>query len=304
MRNLNDFQEQLHLAMPVPAFLRSPRPQQPGPEESPLPQSSSRLSALHFNVRSIVNGSSIYSRSPNASNNNTPKIPFLGFMRRPQSPQPNTMADDNRPDSSDSRSPLRPQFRVESYIRVIEPLQYPSAEDGVIDRHPADVSLEYGASEDPEAQHTHDSVNHRRRRRHRRRKHTRSNRSTHWVRKKGFIKTHAARAKLCACIIAGLFLVTVLAVCTYSHSSSIVDSAIKKLTPTRSRPRPHTESHWSRNPRPLHNDHSRHNHLLLSLCHPSLHARTTSSRRDTADTINDRTRRLPSHTPDTCTRCP
>jgi hypothetical protein len=228
--------------MPVPQLFKwSPRPDQT-PDASPASQSSSRFGALHNNVRSMINGSSVYSQSPNPNSAwNTPKPPFLSFLRREQSPSPIAIpaSDDQPRDSSDSRSPLRPQHTAGSYMRTIAPLQDPrepetiySHERNSPDRHPADVPLGYAGSgsnsnsdvgqvqgepNDPNRQ--------RRRRRHRRRKH---HRQTQWTRRRNekrgcmpFVHGTAARGKLMACIISGLFLATVLAICTYSsHLSS------------------------------------------------------------------------------------
>ncbi|KAF2868587.1 hypothetical protein BDV95DRAFT_500277 [Massariosphaeria phaeospora] len=209
--------------MPVPSFFRSPRPDDT-PEGSPASQFPSRFSALHNNVRSIINGSSIYSESPAPSSNNTPKVPFLGFLRRPQSSHPSAISDDNFAlrDSNDSRSPLRPEHTAGSYIREIAPLEDPRESRVVYSRHPADVSLDYGDDRDgldPETQQLQEEVHGRsRRRRHRRRKHRRQ--QTHWVRRQSsrdgcflaFVEGTAARGKAFACLISGLFLITTLSI--------------------------------------------------------------------------------------------
>lgn len=113
-------------------------------------------------------------------------------------------------------------------MRAIAPLQDPPEPQAIysrqpIDRHPADVPLSHTDSHsqvDPEIQQLQDEINGRRRRRrrhHRRRKH--HQRPTHWVRRKdqrgfcfGFIQSQAARGKALACILSGLFLLTVLAI--------------------------------------------------------------------------------------------
>ncbi|KAF2735723.1 hypothetical protein EJ04DRAFT_434341 [Polyplosphaeria fusca] len=214
----------------MPSFGRSPRldveegqtERQPGYRlgDSPASQQSSRFGRLHDNVRSMVNGSSVYSDSPAPSNNNTPKLPFLGFLHRPRSPPEPIVLPDNEPPrgSSDSRSPLRPQHTAGSYMRVIAPpegdLRQPSP---VLDRHPADVPLGIAGSVDPETHQLQEDIHGRRRkRRHRRRK---QNRPTHWVRRKSdkgvcfpFMKSRPARGKIFACIISGLFLMTVLTI--------------------------------------------------------------------------------------------
>ncbi|KAH7138414.1 hypothetical protein B0J11DRAFT_555198 [Dendryphion nanum] len=196
----------------MPSFRRSPRPDQAETplDGSPASQSSSRFGGLHNNVRSMINGSSVYSNSPAPSNNNTPKLPFLGFFRRPP-PSPIEIPPPRQ--STDSRSPLRPQHTAGSYMRAIAPLQDPPEPQAIYnrhpaDRHPADVQLGQTDSHsqvDPEIQQLQDEINGRRRRRHRhhrRRKH--QQRPNHW--------TQAARGKALACTLSGLFLITVLAI--------------------------------------------------------------------------------------------
>ncbi|KAF2450880.1 hypothetical protein P171DRAFT_148120 [Karstenula rhodostoma CBS 690.94] len=216
--------------MPMPTLWKwSPRPDQT-PDGSPASQSSPRFGALHSNVRSIVNGSSIYSRSPNLGGDSSPKTPFMGFFRRDHSPPaPININAANEPprDSSDSRSPLYPQHTANSYMRTVAPLQdlqepptvYRRNSD-VPDRHPADIELGYQGSVDPETEVLSDEVQQRRRRRrHRRRKHSHPRSQRAWVRRKNerqgcmpFVRGSAARGKLIASIISGLFLATVLAI--------------------------------------------------------------------------------------------
>ncbi|KAJ4357185.1 uncharacterized protein N0V89_001760 [Didymosphaeria variabile] len=215
--------------MPMPTLWKwSPRPDQT-PDGSPASQSSSRFGALHTNVRSMINGSSIYSRSPNLGGDSSPKTPFLGFFRREHSPPPpiDVHAANGPPrDSSDSRSPLHPQHTARSYMRSIAPFQPPREPDVVYrrdsdvpDRHPADVQLDYTRSVDPSTEVLSDEVQQRRRRRHRRRKAHRPQRA--WVRRRNahsqrgcmpFVKGSAARGKLISAMISGFFLATVLAV--------------------------------------------------------------------------------------------
>lgn len=220
--------------MPVPQLFRwSPRPDQ-SPDASPASQSSSRFGLLHSNVRSMINGSSVYSQdSPAPSANNTPKIPFLGFLRRPPSPPAPIVVPDAPRDSSDSRSPLQPRHTAASYMRTIAPLQDPREPETIYnrdppERHPADVPLDYnnnnnGQSVDPETEQLQDEIHNsqrRRKRRRHRRKHHRQ--QAQWVRRgeqRGrcvpSARGAATRSKLLACIISGLFLATVLAICTY-----------------------------------------------------------------------------------------
>ncbi|ORY15708.1 hypothetical protein BCR34DRAFT_477604 [Clohesyomyces aquaticus] len=212
-----------------PSFRRSPRPEQQR-NASPASTSSSQFGALHGNVRSMINGSSVYSDSPAPSNNNTPKIPFLGFLgRRPQSPpDPIVLPDNEGPrESTDSRSPLRPPHTAGSYMRTIGHFGTPRQPETAFSRHPADVPLDYERSVDPETAQLQDELHGRRPRRHRRRrKHRTGGRhdpsrqpATHWVRRReergicfSFMRSRAARGKCYACLISGLFLMTVLTI--------------------------------------------------------------------------------------------
>lgn len=210
-----------------PLFSWSPRPDQ-DPLATPPTQSPSRFGAFQNNFRTMINGSSIYSQSPALpSHNNTPKVPFLGFLRREPSPDLNEQAGFNEVprQSNDSRSPLRAQHTAGSYIRTISPPQDPRAPETIYHRHPADVPLPHqeGGYTDPDIQELADDINGRRRRRkHRRRKHRRTE---HWVRRRNerggrgvmlFVRGSAARGKMIACIISGTFLITVLSICEYS----------------------------------------------------------------------------------------
>ncbi|KNG51935.1 hypothetical protein DDE82_005565 [Stemphylium lycopersici] len=215
-----------------PLFAWSPRPDQDQDfENSPATQSPSRFGAFRSNVRTLVNGSSIYSQSPaltNNHNNATPKIPFLGFWSRQQSPNPNEppVSNDAPRDSHDSRSPLSPphaHHTAGSYIGAIAPLQDPQEPTTVYSRHPADVSLshQYDSLVDPETEQLADEINGRqhRRRKHRRRKHRRTERSDQWVRRRGergssavYVRGSAARGKMVACVISGTFLITILSI--------------------------------------------------------------------------------------------
>ncbi|KAF1943526.1 hypothetical protein EJ02DRAFT_343065 [Clathrospora elynae] len=208
-----------------PLFSWSPRPDQ-DLEASPATQSPSRFSALHSNIRTMINGSSVYSQSPALSNaNNTPKIPFLGLWNRQQSLDPNVLpvSNDAPRVSNDSRSPLRAQHTAGSYIRTITPLHDPQEPTTIYSRHPADVQLPHQRDgyADPEIQQLADDINERRqkRRKHRRRKHRRAEGSDQWVRRREgqgtsivYVKGTAARGKMIACIVSGTFLITVLAI--------------------------------------------------------------------------------------------
>lgn len=205
-----------------PLFSWSPRPDQ-DLAATPASQSPSRFGAFHNNLRSMVNGSSVYSQSPALDNNlHTPKVPFLGFWQRQQSPDPNVLPFSNDPprDFNDSRSPLRAQHTAGSYIRTITPPQEPQT---VYSRHPADTQLsdEHDGYTDPEVQQLANEIHGRRhRRRHRRRRHTRTKQ---WVRRRDergtgivFVRGTAARGKMFACSISGTFLLVVLATCKFS----------------------------------------------------------------------------------------
>ncbi|OCK84838.1 hypothetical protein K432DRAFT_90598 [Lepidopterella palustris CBS 459.81] len=193
--------------MPIPYFHRA----SPRPEDSPASSSPSRFSAVQCRTRSILNGSSIYSNSPVPSNNNTPKLPLLGFLRRPHSP-PDLLVvpDGDLPrDSISSRSPLRPQHTAGSYMRAIAPEEVEPVE-------PQSAHTRYG-SVDPETEHLADLVNDRRRRRRVRRRREPHRRA--WVRKRAergicfpFVQNPAARSKCKACLVSGLFLAVVLTI--------------------------------------------------------------------------------------------
>lgn len=199
--------------MPLPYFNRPSSRLEGSPSSSP----PSRFSAMQQNVRSILNGSSIYSNSPVPSNNSTPKLPLLGFLRRPHSPPGLGVPEVDLPrDSTSSRSPLHPQYTAGSYMREIAPEEdEPAGPPTAHVRHGSD----YG-SVDPETEHLAELVNNRRTRtRRRRRKH----RQRAWVRKRkdrsvcfSFIKSPAARSKCTACLMSGIFLTTVLTICKFS----------------------------------------------------------------------------------------
>lgn len=202
--------------MPIPYFHRPAQ----GPEDSPASTSSSRFGNIQNNVRSMLNGSSIYSDSPAPSNNNTPKLPFLGFLHRNHSRPSIVLPDNDLPrNSTSSRSPILPQHTAGSYQRAIVP-----ADTNPFEPHPAHVRNDSYGSVDPETEHLADLVNNRRRRHRRRRKPQRR----YWVRRRSergicfsFIKSPAARGKCTACLLSGLFLATVLAICTTPIASHL-----------------------------------------------------------------------------------
>lgn len=218
-----------------PLFAWSPRPDQDQDiEASPATSSPSRFGAFRSNVRTLVNGSSIYSQSPalpsnnNNNNENTPKIPFRGFWSRNQSPNPNVahVYDDVSRDSADSRSPLssHAHHSASSYIGAIQDPQEPAT---VYSRHPADVPLPPGHSGavDPESQQLAEEISERRhrRRKHRRRRHRRNERPEQWVRRRDergtsaiYVRGSAARRKLASCVISGTFLIVILSICKFT----------------------------------------------------------------------------------------
>jgi hypothetical protein len=224
---------------PRALFSWSPRPDQ-NVEASPATQSSSRFGALHNNIRTMINGSSVYSQSPAPSNFNTPKPAFAGFWNRQQPSDPNVLPISNEAprDLNDSAEPLRAQHTAGSYIRTITPPQDLQEPTTVYARHPADVSLpnQQTGFVDPEIQELADEINGRRhrRRKHRRRRHhrgersehssrsNRSNRSNQWVRRRDehrtaaiYVRGSAARGKMIACVLSGSILIIVLSLCKH-----------------------------------------------------------------------------------------
>ena len=210
-------------------FAWSPQPNS-DLEASPATQSPSRFGAFRSNVRTMVNGSSVYSQSPALTNHtNTPKTPFLGFWNR--SPNPSEQPRPSHDDAQNPRFPPTANHSASSYIGAIQETSEPTT---VYARHPADVPLPQGGDgfADPEIQQLADDINGRRRRRrkHRRRQHhdtqrsgsTSSSGSRQWVRRRGergTSRTHArapaVRGKKIACMISGTFLLTILAICKF-----------------------------------------------------------------------------------------
>ncbi|CAE7220616.1 hypothetical protein CFE70_010486 [Pyrenophora teres f. teres 0-1] len=202
-------------------FAWSPQPNS-DLEASPATQSPSRFGALRSNVRTMVNGSSVYSQSPALTNNtNTPKTPFLGFWNR--SPNPN----EPRPSHNVQQEPGSPPTANHSASSYIGAIQETSEPNTIYARHPADVPLpQADGFADPEIQQLANDINGRRRRRrkHRRRQHpdpqrsgsTSSTGTRGWVRRRNerdtAVRGSAARGKLIACIISGTFLITILAI--------------------------------------------------------------------------------------------
>jgi len=221
-------------------FAWSPQPNS-DLEASPATQSPSRFGAFRSNVRTMVNGSSVYSQSPAlTSNTNTPKTPFLGFWNRspnPDEPRPSYEA------QQEPRSPPTANHSASSYIGAIGETPEPST---IYARHPADVPLpQNDGFVDPEIQQLAEDINGRRRRRrkHRRRQHhdtqrsgsTSSSGTRGWVRRRnerGTSPTHvrgtAARGKLIACIISGTFLLTILAICKFLSEETPCSKTEKK----------------------------------------------------------------------------
>ncbi|KAI0580671.1 hypothetical protein Alg215_05101, partial [Pyrenophora tritici-repentis] len=158
-------------------------------EASPPTQSPSRFGALRSNVRTTVNGSSVYSQSPALTNNTTtPKTPFLGFWNR--SPNPNEPPRPSHDAQQEPGSPPTADHSASSYIGAIQETSEPTT---VYARHPAD--------------HPED---------HQRSGSTSSTGTRGWVRRRNqrdtAVRGSAARGKLIACIISGTFLITILAI--------------------------------------------------------------------------------------------
>ncbi|KZM21080.1 uncharacterized protein EKO05_0003567 [Ascochyta rabiei] len=190
--------------------IRTPRPEQ-DVENSPAPPSQSRFARFSTNARTIV-GSSVYSQSPGPSRWKSPKMPSMGFARRPTSADLDTVIDE----SNGSNSALA-SHSAASYVGAISQEQIRTPEQ-TYNRHPADVPLPHqDPFVDSEVQQLADEVNGPRR--HRRRKRRKQHRSDHWKRKRSdrgklmpFVRGTAARGKLMACIISGTFLLSVLTI--------------------------------------------------------------------------------------------
>ncbi|KAG9375745.1 hypothetical protein A1F94_013694 [Pyrenophora tritici-repentis] len=155
-------------------------------EASPPTQSPSRFGALRSNVRTTVNGSSVYSQSPALTNNTTtPKTPFLGFWNR--SPNPNEPPRPSHDAQQEPGSPPTADHSASSYIGAIQETSEPTT---VYARHPADDHQRSGS--------------------------TSSTGTRGWVRRRNqrdtAVRGSAARGKLIACIISGTFLITILAI--------------------------------------------------------------------------------------------
>lgn len=199
---------------------RSPRPEQ-DVENSPAPQSQSRFGLFSSNARTVVNGSSVYSQSPAPSRWRTPKMPSMGFARRPVSADLDTVVDASNESSSGFA-----QHSAGSYIGTISQEQIRTPET-TYNRHPADVPLpRQDPFVDPEIQQLAEEINGPRR--HRRRKRRKQHRADHWKRKRSergtimpFVRGTAARGKLIACIISGTFLISVLTICTFMPSQAV-----------------------------------------------------------------------------------
>ncbi|KAF9692187.1 hypothetical protein EKO04_009826 [Ascochyta lentis] len=190
--------------------IRTPRPEQ-DVENSPAPESQSRFARFSTNARTMV-GSSVYSQSPGPSRWKTPKMPSMGFARRPVSADLDTVVDESNGPNSALAS-----HSAASYVGAISQEQIRTPEQ-TYNRHPADVPLpQQDPFVDPEAQQLADEINGPRR--HRRRKRRKQHRNDHWKRKRSdrgklmpFVRGTAARGKLIACIISGTFLVSVLTI--------------------------------------------------------------------------------------------
>jgi len=206
-----------------PLFTWSPRPD-PDPEAIPASQTPSRFSAFRL-PHTIIHGSSVYSQSPSLENEATPKVPFLGLSQRQSSPDPNALPTFHQvpPDSSESRSPLHAQTLAGSYIGAIAFRRDPQEPEVVYNHYPADnhSSFQQDSHAELQVQESTEAMGQRRHhKKHRRRKHTRRNKQ--FVRRKNehgssivstSVHATAARRKMLACVISGIFLVTILAIC-------------------------------------------------------------------------------------------
>lgn len=215
-------------------------------QESPR----SRFSAVQTNVRSFLRNpipSSVYSRSQNASAANTPRVPQLPTPRLPQLPQfaflnrnraptdeeneavlQPISSNQTRRSSTSSHSSLRHPNNVDDSppprpftlwnelpeartVALGEPLQrdrFDEDEELTMGRHPADVPL---------GQESEDSTQNTRRKKGRRR------RRGAWIRRKNreSLWRGTARSKTFQCLISGVFLAIILAVCKYHVYHSI-----------------------------------------------------------------------------------
>lgn len=194
-----------NLQMPFPAFARP----------SPRPDGSPWLSDVHTRVRSFLQGSSVYSDSPVASTQSTPKIPFLGFLRRPNSPPDlpihNASNTELPRESTSSHSPLQTQHTAGSYQRA---MAVRPEEDYQPPATPRPTHTRYG-SVDPETEHLAEIMNGRGPRNTRGRQ--RPRRHTHWIRRRkerSVTPTNKhLRGKCLASVISGLFLAAILSIC-------------------------------------------------------------------------------------------
>ncbi|KAF2839467.1 hypothetical protein M501DRAFT_933500 [Patellaria atrata CBS 101060] len=153
-------------------------------------------------MRSLLQGasSSIYSQSPQSSQSNTPKIPMLGFLRRPghtqsQSTTPELEQREVPNHISNEAAPIVPQHTAGSYQRAIID-QMPEV--------PRIVHTRQYSSADPETEELARIV-HRRARKRQRKAFTRSRHT-----RKGNRSGSPAHRKAVCCMIAGSFLVTIL----------------------------------------------------------------------------------------------
>lgn len=206
-------------------------------ENSPQPDGpSSRLSAIHFNVRSLLGAarSSIYSESHPSTTQNTPRPSRFSFLRRsrgsPELPQWTVPSVTSSPPGSTLAppQPIFPQYTAGSYQREIAPPDR-GVQDDPSQRESRQAatraSSAYGAV-DPETAELAEMVQEDRSRSRRSKRSKRRRKHKHhrgaWVRRRNnkvtfmqSIRSPAARNKNLACMISAMFLALVLTICTW-----------------------------------------------------------------------------------------
>lgn len=198
-----------------------PQPQTPPPPASSVTSSPSgvstpsTISAVQSQVRSLLQGSSIYADSPALSSRSTPKAPFSSVFRRGfLTPGSNSPQFDIPRDSSESQTPLHQQQIIRSY----RPAAVASPQHGAPVAPPAAYTRESSIYEgvDPETSQLAILINQRARKRQQRA----------WVRRRGSRRprrgssrgawgtpTTPIRKKAMLCLGSGIFLAMVLTTC-------------------------------------------------------------------------------------------
>lgn len=187
------------------------------PSPSSFTSTPSTISAVQSQVRSLLQGSSVYVDSPAFSSRSTPKLPGVSIFHRGISTPGSNSSGENLPrESFESRSPLRPQYGTVSYDRAV----LPSPQHGAPIAPPLAYTREptsYGGV-DPETAQPAGLTNQRPRKRQQRawvrRRNGRRSGSGSW----GMPKT-PIRKKAMLCLGSGIFLAMVLTTCKYMHVS-------------------------------------------------------------------------------------